>query len=472
MEGCINELYRTIGGDKMEVQSRVAINESFNADERSVEMQLKIYFEDGPLTITGEDYLMSLSILEELSGDTTGIFSTLVSNELSFTLYNETDIFTPANNKSPYYGKIETGLKIEVYIREAIQQQSFQCIGTYFVTDWKSSQASRTVDVVCHDRLYILMRGEPMYTQIRYNVPVGGFLEEIFTHLGLTSTEYTIEKSLYNVNIPYAYVLNGEIADTLDELMKAYLFYIIVDREGRLSAKDARIFTDPILRLTDEDQILDCGVQKSLLGSYSSVSVECRTIEPITGATLLSTSQEVPTGGATVRDSNREGIITSIDYVSVDSSYDRVSIGEVSYDASNLSVQLTNSGATTASTNVKVIGSQLGVSLKTDYKKTNPQQYARIGERILNVQGTYINSKVIADTLLSRMYSFISNTSPYVELSIRGNPAIQLGDVVQIDSSHDNIHLKGLVWSQSFDYDGGLTCKLTCIDTTALGGAI
>lgn len=453
----------------MEVQNRAIINQAFNADERSVEMKLEVYFTDTPLVITGEDYLISMSILEELSGDTTGIYGALVANELSFTLYNETDIFTPANINSPYYGKIETNVKVKVYIREAIQQATWQCIGTYFVTDWKSSQVSKTADVVCHDRLYTLMRGEPMRTKIRYDVPVGVFLAEIFTHMGLTSAEYSIDESLNNAIIPYAYALNGEIVSTLDGLMKAYLFYIYVDREGILCVKDARQFTDPIMTLTDEDQILDCNVQKSLAGSYSSVSVECRTLEPITEATLLSVTQDVPNGGVTVTDSNRDGIIVGVDYVAIESTQDRVTFGSMDYDASNLSITLKNPGTAKSSTSIKVIGSQLAVSLKTEYKQTNSQQLARIGERPLSVQGEYITTSDVAQRLLARVYAFISNTSPYVDLTTRGNPAIQIGDIIQISSAVDNIYLEGLVWSQSFDYNGSLTCRITCIDTNALG---
>ena len=53
---------------------------------------------------------------------------------------------------------------------------------------------------------------------------------------------------------------------------------------------------------------------------------------------------------------------------------------------------------------------------------------------------------------------------------MRGNPKLELGDVIQVDSDKYNLHYKGLLIRQTFDYDGSLKSTITLLNTSILGG--
>ena len=67
------------------------------------------------------------------------------------------------------------------------------------------------------------------------------------------------------------------------------------------------------------------------------------------------------------------------------------------------------------------------------------------------------------------MNAYIRNLLPILKLEVRGNPKLELGDVIQVDSDKYNLHYKGLLIQQTFDYDGSLKSTITLLNTSILG---
>ena len=129
MEKCKYQLNRTIE------------NSPYDNDVRYIDVEIRIYFDEEPLVINRDNYLVSFNMLEELTNDSE-IYGYISSNEFDFELYNENDMFTITNENGPYYGKIDTNVKVEVKIREDISDSEFTTLGTYYVTDWICNQNS------------------------------------------------------------------------------------------------------------------------------------------------------------------------------------------------------------------------------------------------------------------------------------------------------------------------------------------
>ena len=446
------------------------VTSPYDNDFRDVQVKLLIYFdEDTPLEINGDNYLVSLSLLEELSDTTSGLYGSLVANELSFSLYNANAIFNPANVAGPYYGKIETKVKVQVYIREAQIQEAYQCLGTYYVTDWKCNQGSSVADVVCHDLMYSVLEGTSKSIPLEYDVSLGDFLARLFTYLGLQSNQYVIEESLYSKIIPYAYIVSGKVIDTLEELMKTYMFYIYVDRDGVLQTKKIKYTGLVTAELDSDTQIISSSVGRSLLGSYSAVSVEASTLEVTEDLTLLSITEELTAGENTILDSNRDTITLDVDYVLCESNNDTVSVSGIAFDSNNIELTLNNNSNIAASTRITIIGKGMRTGLKTSYRKVNPTLANRIGESTLEVNGPFITTKEIANGMISHLYAYISNPSPIIQLSTRGNPEIMLGDIVHINDASASLDSVAMVLRQEFTYNGGFSCSIDCIDVATLG---
>ena len=85
------------------------------------------------------------------------------------------------------------------------------------------------------------------------------------------------------------------------------------------------------------------------------------------------------------------------------------------------------------------------------------------GTNPFKVTSNFIQSKAVADDVCSYSDTFVKAVAPTLELSIRGNPLLQLGDTVLIDSSKYNINYTGVIIKANYKYTGGLTCNLKLI---------
>ena len=60
------------------------------------------------------------------------------------------------------------------------------------------------------------------------------------------------------------------------------------------------------------------------------------------------------------------------------------------------------------------------------------------------------------------------NKLPILELEVRGNPKLELGEIIQVDSDKYNLHYTGLLIKQTFDYDGSLKGTMTLLNISIL----
>ena len=85
---------------------RDATDEDFNAHSRCILLKLDIFFDglqNEPLTVTRSDYLIDAELLEEAGAEDNNPLGAISANELAFSLYNDSGIFSPTNTESPYY---------------------------------------------------------------------------------------------------------------------------------------------------------------------------------------------------------------------------------------------------------------------------------------------------------------------------------------------------------------------------------
>ena len=169
--------------------------QAFNNDVRCIDVQLKIYFDSEPLIVTKDNYLISFNILEELSSDGSTPFGSISSNELDFSLFNVDDIFTPTNENGPYYGNIETNTKVEILIREEMNDTDWIKMGTFYVYDWKCNQGDSVVTVTCNDKLQQLLKLPMPIYMVKQNISVKQFLTELFKNIGLNTMDFSIDNN-------------------------------------------------------------------------------------------------------------------------------------------------------------------------------------------------------------------------------------------------------------------------------------
>ena len=458
MEECKHQLNRTID------------NSAYDNDVRYIDVEIRIYFNDETqLVVNRDNYLVSFNMLEELTRDNE-IYGYISSNEFDFELYNPNDMFTLTNKNGPYYGKIDTNLKVEVKIREDISNSEFITLGTYYVTDWVCNQNSNIVSVSCNDKLYTIMQSKEIKSDIYENISVSDFFKVIFDKLGLNEDEYYISSSLSDKYIKYAYILNGEISNTFIELCAAHMLYLYIDRNNIICIKPINELTSNIGTLTENNQILECNIEQSLSGNYSVVEVEYSNYEISTDTQLLNVNTTAPSGLSSIKDDGKSDIIVDVDYITFNSESDNVNVTDLKYDSSNIELILNNTTNSTVNVNVNVTGSTLKNTITTKFVYEDETLINRMGYKAKTVKGVFIDNVTKAIDIKTTLSKYISNTSPYVNLLIRGNPSIQLGSVLTISSEVDKVNVEIMVTKQELSFNDSLECRLTGVDTSMLKG--
>ena len=92
----------------------------------------------------------------------------------------------------------------------------------------------------------------------------------------------------------------------------------------------------------------------------------------------------------------------------------------------------------------------------------------RMGYKAKTVNSVFIDNVTKANEIKAILSKYISNTSPYVNLLIRGNPDIQLGSILTISSEVDKVNVEIMVTKQELSFNDSLECRLTGIDTSML----
>ena len=90
------------------------------------------------------------------------------------------------------------------------------------------------------------------------------------------------------------------------------------------------------------------------------------------------------------------------------------------------------------------------------------------GNNLLSISNFYIQSKELAQAIYTKVNAYISNTLPILELSIRGNPKFELGDIICAKSARYNLNYTGVLIKQTFSYDGGLSSNISLLNLNVL----
>lgn len=145
--------------------------------------------------------LINVDVLEDI--DTTS--SQASTNELKFTLDNQSKVFNVLNPSGIYF-YLERRQKINAYLGVETVDGIFEYapMGTYYLTDWKSNEGALTATFTARDMLDILSQDK--FTNTTYtNETLYNIAEAVFTAAGVT--DYSIDTALQSI------VVSGTLTD-------------------------------------------------------------------------------------------------------------------------------------------------------------------------------------------------------------------------------------------------------------------
>ena len=435
-----------------EVTVRDSLEEDYNEQSRCIVMKLAIFFDglsNEPLEVTRDDYLIDAELLEETGADSKNPLGSVSSNELSFSLYNESGLFSPTNKDSKYYGKIKTGVPVKAYLGPEIDKVNINPdkLGLFYVTDWNATITGITANVVANDRLYNIFGLPSVKLPVKQSTSMVQLYKDFFDAI---HEEVSIDAELTE-QLVFAYCVDNN-KDFLNELAIGSQSYVFCNRDGVPRVEYARGPQEVKHTLTDADQIVNISSTQSILTEYTGAEVIMNKPQESGVETLLSINElDIPEDGY-------ESVLTSFTKTPV---Y-KITAAQLSGDKN----AFISSVAATCLDVLYTIENNNGIAIKNKleilgtYIDIVSSNYTYGEGTLLSVDNIYIQTHEYAEKFLKFLKAYVTNAVPVLELEIRGNPKYLPGEKLHIISEKYNVDFTGILVRQHYKYDGGLSSTI------------
>lgn len=461
------ELYRAI---ERSVLTPQAIFNAFNKDSRSVVTKVEIFF-DGlnkpPYTMIPEDdELIDWQILEEISQDSVHPVGNVLANVLDLSILNTDDKFNPYNEAGPWYGKIKEFLPIRVWLSEEDLLPEYVHMGTFYVANWKMQKSTNTVAVTAYNAFQQIIAADAPLIPMRQNVSVGDFLQEFFLELDVSINHIDIEARLFTVIMNNAYGLDGIVSNTLNEIAKAYLLYIWMDRDDIIHVQSISVLkSDNDFTITDDDQVVSVDMGYSITKQYSKVNVTYSIGRNVEYIELANISDHPVYYGTNMLEKIKpsKSPVRSIEAVIVRGPKS-VSITQYRCTPWQLWAYFISEYQEEFSAEISIQGTALLDGTFASYTAANPA----FNGKTLDVENVFLEGAAQAKELADTLLTYLMNDNAVCDVEVRGNPALQLGNSLTVDDNIDKIFVEGVTTQLKFTYDSGLSGSLKALNKEAV----
>jgi hypothetical protein len=436
---------------------RAATDADFNAQSRYLALKLEIYFnglEEAPLTITKDDYLIDAGWLEEGAAESSNPFGSISSNELTFRLYNNDGMFSPTNTAGPYFGLIKSGICVIPYIRPISTSNPYNWIqlGKYYVTGWTAAITNVYADITANDKWQQIFNSATPNYKVGRNLTFKETFDNVFTLMGHT----VLVNAALTQNLIYSFI-EGTPQQFLQDLAKGALVYFSCNKEGTPIVNPLLANRTVRATLTDSNQVIAISSKQSIIKAYDGVELTYSIPQGITQEKLVELQgiQVIPGTSLITNISFNVGPIWQINSIALKSISDTVEL--LTYLATPwlISLSLNNAAAEVTPADITIYGTTISftdIILSDDALK------------LLKIASKYIQDAAYAGAYKNILSAFVSSAVPLLTVTVRGNPLLNIGDRVIIQSTKYNLTFDGIIQRMKYDYVGSLDCEMTLLN--------
>ena len=184
-------------------------------------------------TYEGED-IISINLLEEKETGVGLPVGHISSNEITVKINNETRKFDVGNKQSPVYQLLKPNRRIRAWlgVKHDNDEMEWVPLGLFWSVEWKANEAEVSAETSGRDRLELLRKNKYSTSTVQQNKSLYDLAENILQDAGLIAEQYWIDDELKNFVIPYAYFNEQEHREALRKIAEACLGQVYCDREG------------------------------------------------------------------------------------------------------------------------------------------------------------------------------------------------------------------------------------------------
>lgn len=440
-----------------------------NAPQRYFTCEVKIYLdgEDQPPLILGDTEISSFSVLEDMTGSSYQPLSFIGSNELSLSINNEGGLFTPHNESSPYYGKLVPEILVEVFLKLEVMEDVFETVpmGKYWTGEWKAPYSTLSTSVTCYDRLYKIKQLPIPLLPIFYKKTLRDVVKAVFTALGMVeNVDYVLEAPL-SQQISLGWVDGNTMIDVLETITVAGACVIGMDKQGKVFVRSSYQFMESGVAFSGHEQVIAPETELNYLKSYTKAEVLFKIPSIRTSITeVLSISS------LTINPGRNEfaGIKFSSTPVAAVTSIAVTGGKGVTIESAETGTKFLSIVIISTHNNVQEVKLEAYGHLfaRADTDVAFP---ATAMDKMIVVDNSLIQSRQVAMEYKAVLQNYLDTPTTQINTEIRGNPAVELFDVVSYQNPYDYLPEKEIVPTRFvYTYDGALTCSMLAITKDSL----
>lgn len=177
----------------------------------------------------GSDVKM-FEIVEALATDGEGISYGINSNTMTASIYNRGRKFEVGYLKD--FLLLDRKVIPYIGIEDAEGKITYQQVGVFYSDEWSVPQNDQWVKLKCLDRLMRFQKMTYIGFPFKENVSLGEITEDILKNASLHPGEYEIDKKLYEMQVPYAFLGKKSVWDALQDVCNAGLCRVYAARDN------------------------------------------------------------------------------------------------------------------------------------------------------------------------------------------------------------------------------------------------
>ena len=410
----------------------------------------------------GVENLVRIRLLEEREASRGSLpVGNISSHEITLVLKNEDGKFDVGNEFSPLANLLKPNRRIQVWLgAETGNGEEWVPLGTFWSLDWDSPDDTLEATVRARDRMELLRKGTYQSSQVQVNKSLYELAEAVLQDAGLTAEQYAIDPALQSIVVPYAWFNPTSHREALRTIAEAGLAVAFQNRDGQIEIQSYLMAGgQPVLEITDRDYFPPLRAPSRQEQIANEIIVDTQPLRPEGTAKEVYRTNEpiaIPAGITKTITAyyNNPPVINAT--ASLDNPPTGVSIVGATYYGWGASVEIENTTATDQQVVLAISGLPLTVQNK---ERAIARDETSISENGLLCYEFPANplvqslsqAQAIADALLAG----VKDARRDVELEWRGNPALELGDVVTVKGRE--YHLV----RQVIDWQGYLRSRLT-----------
>lgn len=409
-----------------------------------------------------DDDLEDMQVLEEVTSQSGVPLGNVMSNELNVSVRNDHRWLTPSNEDSPFKYDLKPGVRLYPYIGLEILPNQFEFVpmGKFISYDWTMPEQSVFASITGYDRLYELAQQPMPKIPVVTNTTIKGLLETIFLAYGLSPSDFIIDNTLTQP-IQMGWLPQGNFFDAMGTISEAGNCAITTDRYNRIIAKNNFQEPEPIAEITSDKDVFELTNPHSYLSIYSGVKVGYKVpVESEIKQVLSITGLEVQAGVTTLKNiSFSQGPVIRLEYYRIKQS-SNIKILSIINDAWTCDIEVQNLSGSPKKIDIEAYGLTIE-TLDTEFTLTDSEAVNMIGERLYEVNNPLIQSDNVAKLYARSLLQYLKQPNATFKGKIRGNPALELFDIVKADNIAAN--MKDIIICPTlleYRYDGGLEATI------------